>query len=64
MLCHKGRSFCASSFSCRNTACDRWIDVTQPTELPVSFVEMRGAAECPGYIASDKNEGDRNAEAN
>lgn len=50
MICHKGITFCASSGSCANTDCDRWINFGEDFELPVSMAEFKDTDYCPGFI--------------
>ena len=49
MICHKDRTFCASSGHCENRDCDRWLNFGQEHELPISLAEYQDTEACPGY---------------
>ena len=50
MICHKDKTFCASSGSCANTACDRWINLGEDFDLPVSMAEFKDTDHCAGFV--------------
>lgn len=49
MICHKSKTFCASSGTCVNTECDRWINIGGKYELPVSLNDFQDGPLCAGY---------------
>ncbi len=49
MICHRDRTFCASSGTCTNRECRLWLDFGQTYELPVSVAHFENSDECPGY---------------
>ena len=50
MITHKDRTFCASSGTCANTNCPRWIDFGQSYDLPLSLAEFKDSEHCAGFI--------------
>lgn len=50
MIHHKDRSFCASSGTCANTECPRWIDLGKSYDLPLSLVVFKGTEHCAGFV--------------
>ena len=49
MICHRDRTFCASSGHCANRDCDLWIDMGKDYDLPLSLAEYQDKEVCPGY---------------
>ena len=50
MICHRDRTFCASSGRCARTDCHRWLDFAPDYDLPVCLSQFRDTEECPGYV--------------
>lgn len=50
MICHKDKTFCASSGTCITRDCSRWIDMGQYYELPIMVADFKDGESCPGYV--------------
>lgn len=49
MLCYRDRTFCASSGTCANRQCPRWIDFGKDYPMPIALSQFKDTDDCHGY---------------